>query len=48
MTHFIHCGVQGGGAHMAGVVFPTDDAWLDRSLLVGNILPTVTTDQVRW
>lgn len=32
---------------MAGVVFPTDIAWLDRSLLVGNILPTVTTDQVR-
>ena len=41
------CGhVQGGGAHVGGVIFPTNEAWLDRSLLVGNISPNVNTDQV--
>ena len=38
---------QGGSAHIGGVVFPTDEALLDRSLLVGNITSVVNTEQVR-
>ena len=37
---------QGGSAHIGGVVFPTDEALLDRSLLVGNITSVVNTEQV--
>ena len=39
-------GVQGPQAHMAGVTFPKDQAALDRTLLVGNLNPSVTDEQV--
>ena len=39
---------QGGSAHIGGVVFPTDEVLLDRSLLVGNITSVVNTDQVNY
>ena len=36
--------MQGPQAHAAGVEFPDDE--LDRYLLVGNLNPVVTADQV--
>lgn len=38
---------QGPPAHEAGVQFPVDAEVLDRTLLVGNLNPVVTLDQVR-
>jgi hypothetical protein len=37
---------QGPQAHEAGVQFPSEAEKLDRTLLVGNISPVVTVDQV--
>ncbi|KAK9828863.1 hypothetical protein WJX72_002451 [[Myrmecia] bisecta] len=37
----------GTAAHNAGVVFPTDEEVLARTLLIGNISPTVTLDQLK-
>ena len=39
-------GAQGPQAHKAGVTFPKDQAALDRTLLVGNLNPSVTDEQV--
>lgn len=39
--------VQGPPAHEAGVDFPVDAEVLDRTLLVGNLNPVVTLDQVQ-
>lgn len=39
--------VQGPQAHKAGVIFPKDQAALDRTLLVGNLNPSVTDEQAR-
>jgi hypothetical protein len=41
----VHAGLQGPQAHAAGVEFPAEE--LDRYLLVGNLNPIVTSDQVR-
>ncbi len=38
--------MQGPQAHKAGVTFPKDQAALDRTLLVGNLNPSVTDEQV--
>lgn len=38
--------MQGPQAHEAGVQFPKEQDVLDRMLLVGNLNPTVTMDQV--
>ena len=38
--------VQGPQAHQAGVVFPKEQSALDRTLLVGNLNPTVSDEQV--
>ena len=38
--------VQGPQAHLAGVVFPKEQSALDRTLLVGNLNPSVSDEQV--
>lgn len=38
--------VQGPQAHQAGVVFPKEQSALDRTLLVGNLNPSVSDEQV--
>lgn len=40
------CFAQGPQAHEAGVEFPAEAEVLDRTLLVGNLNPIVTVDQV--
>ncbi len=37
---------QGPQAHVAGVVFPKEQSALDRTLLVGNLNPSVSDEQV--
>ena len=45
ITHVCYaCTMQGPQAHAAGVEFPDDE--LDRYLLIGNLNPIVTADQV--
>lgn len=38
--------LQGGAAHTAGVVFPTDEDLLKRTLLVANMPKSIKPDQV--
>ena len=42
----MHALVQGPQAHQAGVVFPKEQSALDRTLLVGNLNPSVSDEQV--
>lgn len=39
--------LQGAQAHAAGVLFPSDDDTLHRTILIANINPLVNTEQVR-
>ena len=38
--------LQGAQAHAAGVLFPSDDDTLHRTILIANINPLVNTEQV--
>lgn len=39
--------LQGAQAHAAGVLFPSDDDTLHRTILIANINPLVNTEQAR-
>jgi len=45
---FEHVLLQGAQAHAAGVLFPSDDDTLHRTILIANINPLVNTEQVRY
>lgn len=47
MADMVYLLVQGPQAHLAGVVFPKEQSALDRTLLVGNLNPSVSDEQVR-
>lgn len=38
--------LQGAQAHAAGVLFPSDDEVLQRTILIANINPLINTEQV--
>ena len=38
--------LQGAQAHAAGVLFPSDDDTLHRTILIANINPLINTEQV--
>ena len=42
-----HVLLQGAQAHAAGVLFPSDDDTLHRTILIANINPLINTEQVR-
>ena len=42
-----HVALQGAQAHAAGVLFPSDDEVLQRTILIANINPLINTEQVR-
>jgi len=41
-----HLLLQGAQAHAAGVLFPSDDDTLHRTILIANINPLINTEQV--
>ena len=41
-----HVLLQGAQAHAAGVLFPSDDDTLHRTILIANINPLINTEQV--
>lgn len=41
-----HLALQGAQAHAAGVLFPSDDEVLQRTILIANINPLINTEQV--
>lgn len=41
-----HVALQGAQAHAAGVLFPSDDEVLQRTILIANINPLINTEQV--